>query len=205
MPTDDDVDAPPSVEDVEPFDADELSGDVPDDLDDAVTAEWKESTTAFERIHAVLKDTTEPRTTGDLADAAATTKPTVRKHVRPLVDAGMVEEDASATATRYVWSSTQRRVDRVADLAADHSPSELDAKLRRTKRRLASLEQTYGVDSPSELVAQLDPDDDAGWEDLSVWRTLEVDLKRLRAAQSMTEYLARSEPGESPRDASRHA
>lgn len=205
MPTDDEVDAPPSAADVEPFDTERLSGDVLEDLDDAVTAEWKASTTAFERVHAVLKDTTEPRTTGELADAAATTKPTVRKHVQPLVDAGMVEEDASANATRYVWSSTQRRVNRVADLAADHSPGELDAKIRRTKERLASLEETYGVDSPSDLVAQLDPDDDAGWKDLSVWRTLEDDLKRLRAAQSMTEYLVQSEPADSHGDASYHA
>lgn len=205
MSSDDERDPPRSAEAVEPFDADELSGGVPKDLDDAVTAEWKQSTTAFERIHTVLKNTADPRTTGEIADAAATTKPTVRKHVQPLVDAGMVEEDASGNATRYAWSRTQRRVNRVAELAEDHSPAELDAKIRRAKERIAALAEEFGVDSPTELVARLDAHDDSGWNALSKWRTLEDDLKRLKAAQSMTEYLGDADSGVPRGHASNHA
>lgn len=190
MPSNDDgQDDPPSVGEIDPFESDELSGDLPDELGEAVTAEWKASTTAFQRIHTVLKNTYEPHTTGELADKAATTKPTVRKHVEPLVEAGMVVEQTSGNATQYVWNSTQRRVSRVAELADEYPPAELDAKIKRVKERIAEFEQEYAVDSPNDLVERLNPEDDAGWDDLSVWRTLEDDLKRLKAAQSMKEYL----------------
>lgn len=203
MPNDE-SDAPPSAVNVTPFESDELSGDLPDELGEAVTAEWKASTTAFQRIHTVLKNTYELRTTGELADKAATTKPTVRKHVEPLVEAGMVVERTSGNATQYAWNSTQRRVSRIAELANEYAPAELDAKVKRVKERIAEFERAYAVDSPNDLVGQLDPEDDAGWDDLSVWRTLEDDLKRLKAAQSMKEYLGDPESGTGI-DVSNHA
>lgn len=205
MPTDDGDERPPRAGDVDPFESGDLSDNLPADLDEAVTAEWKASTTAFQRIHTVLENTYEPQTTGEIADAAATTKPTVRKHVQPLVEAGMVTEETGGNATRYAWNRTQRRVNRVAELADDHSPADLDAKLRRAKERIADLRDRYGVASPNDLAAQLGPDDDEGWDDLAVWRTLEDDRKRLRAAQSMTEYLADAESPTGPGDASNHA
>lgn len=204
VPPKDESGEPPSVNEIDPFESDELSGSVSDDLGEAVTAEWKESTTAFQRIHTVLKNTYEPHTTGEVADKAATTKPTVRKHVQPLVEAGMVVERRGENATQYVWSATQRRINRVADLADEYTATELDAKIKRVKERIAEFEQEYGVSSPNELVAQLDPDD-AGWDDLSVWRTLEDDLKRLKAAQSMMEYLANGESVTAETDVSNHA
>lgn len=205
MPTEDEGDESLDATDVDPFESDELSGDVPDDLDAGVTAEWKASTTAFQRIHTVLKNTYEPQTTGEIADAAATTKPTVRKHVAPLVEAGMVTKETGGNATRYAWSQKQRRVNRVAELADEHSAADLDAKVRRAKERISELRERYDVESPNDLAERLDPDDDAGWDDLANWRTLEDDLKRLKAAQSMTEYLADAELSPSPSDVSNHA
>lgn len=205
MPPNDESSEPPSIREIDPFESDELSGDLPSDLGDAVTAEWKESTTAFQRIHTALKNTYEPFTTGELADRAATTKPTVRKHVEPLVEAGMVVERRGGNATQYVWSPTQRRINRVADLADEYTAVELDAKIKQVKERIAEFEQEYEVNSPNELVEQLAPDDEAGWDDLSVWRTLEDDLKRLKAAQSMQEYLADSESMVAETDVSNHA
>lgn len=204
MPPNDESSEPPSVSEIDPFESDELSGDVPSDLGEAVTAEWKESTTAFQRIHTVLKNTYEAHTTGEIADKGATTKPTVRKHVEPLVESGMVVEQQSGNATQYVWNATQRRINRVADLADECTAAELDVKIRRAKERIAEFEQKYEVNSPNELVEQLDPDD-AGWDDLSVWRTLKDDLKRLKAAQSMKEYLAESESVIAESDVSNHA
>lgn len=198
----DESDAPPSATDVDPFESDELSGDVPDDLDDAVTVEWKASATAFQRLHTVLNNTYELQTTGELAERAATTKPTVRKHVEPLVDAGMVVEREYGNATEYAWNDTQRRVSRIAELASEHTSSELDAKIRRAKIRIEALEEKYDVESPNDLVTELPPDDDDGWDDLSVWRTLEDDLKRLEVAQTMKEYLAES--GSAGTDVSNH-
>jgi DNA-binding transcriptional ArsR family regulator len=202
--TSDAPDTPPTIDDVDPFESEALSGDVPDDLGEAVTAEWKATTTAFQRIHAVLENTYEPKTTAEVADAAATTKPTVRKHVEPLVEAGLVEESDDGRATRYAWSETQRRVNRVADLAERHSAADLDAKVRRAKERIAELRGRYDADTPNDLADALDSDDD-GWDDLATWRTLEADLKRLRAAQSMADYLADSGLTAGRRDRSNHA
>jgi DNA-binding transcriptional ArsR family regulator len=202
---DGDPDRPPSVADVDPFESEVLSGDVPDDLDEAVTAEWTASTTAFQRIHTVLENTYEPKTTAEVADAAATTKPTVRKHVEPLVKAGLVEEHDDGRATRYAWSETQRRVNRVADLAERQSAADLDAKVRQAKERIAGLRQRYDADTPNDLADTLDATDDDGWDDLATWRTLEADLKRLQAAQSMADYLADSDATAGRRDRSNHA
>ncbi|WP_276299176.1 winged helix-turn-helix domain-containing protein [Halorussus lipolyticus] len=204
MPTDENADGPPSIADIDPFDSEDLSGETPDNLDEAVTEEWKASTTAFQRIHTVLKNTYEPHTTGEIADAAATTKPTVRKHVEPLVEAGMVVERRRGNAVEYVWNQTQRRINRVAELADEHSSAELDGKIRRAKERIAALEDEYGVESPNELAEVLDPDDDAGWDDLATWRSLEDDLNRLEAAQSMAEYLVGADSVANGYDASNH-
>jgi len=203
--TSDDADTPPSIDDVDPFESEALAGEVPDDLDEAVTAEWKTTTTAFQRIHTVLENTYEPKTTAEVADAAATTRPTVRKHVEPLVEAGLVEERDGGRATRYAWSETQRRVNRVADLAERHSAADLDAKVRRAKERIAEFRGRYDADAPNDLAEALDSDDAEGWDDLATWRTLEDDLKRLRAAQSMADYLVDSGPTAGRRDRSNHA
>ncbi|WP_166035450.1 winged helix-turn-helix domain-containing protein [Halorussus pelagicus] len=200
-----DSDRPPSVADVEPFESEALSGNVPDDLNEAVTAEWKASNTAFQRIHTVLENTYEPKTTAEVADAAATTKPTVRKHVEPLVEAGLVEERDDGRATRYAWSETQRRVNRVADLAERQSAADLDAKVRQAKERIAELRQRYDADTPNDLAESLDSDDGEGWDDLATWRTLKADLKRLQAAQSMADYLADADATAGRRDRSNHA
>lgn len=205
MPTDEDADGPPSIADIDPFDSEALSGDTPENLDKAVTEEWKTQTTAFQRIHTVLKNTYEPHTTGEIADAAATTKPTVRKHVEPLVEAGMVVERRRGNAVEYVWNQTQRRINRIAELADEHSSAELDGKIRRAKERIAAFEDEYGVESPNELAEVLDPDNDAGWDDLATWRTLEDDLHRLEAAQSMAEYLVGADSVANGYDASNHA
>lgn len=205
MPNDDESDGPPSASEIDPFESDGLSGDIPDQLGEAVTVEWKESTTAFQRINTVLRNSYEPYTTGELADRAATTKPTVRKHVQPLVEAGMVVKETGGNATRYVWNETQRRVNRLAELGDEYTPTELDAKIKRAKERLAEFEEKYGVDSPNELVTRLEQDDDTGWDDLSTWRTLETDLKRLKAVQVMREYLDDPESGTAGPDVSNHA
>lgn len=195
----------PSITDIDPFESEALSEELSGNLSEAVTAEWKASTTAFQRIHTVLKNTYEPHTTGEIADAAATTKPTVRKHVEPLVEAGMVVEREHGNAVEYVWNQTQRRINRVATLADEHSTTELDTKIRRAKRRIAGFEDEYEVESPNDLAKTLAPDDDTGWDDLATWRTLEDDLKRLEAAQSMEEYLVRAESVTGGPDASNHA
>jgi DNA-binding transcriptional ArsR family regulator len=205
MPTDENDDNPPSITEIEPFESEDLSENASRNLGDAVTEEWKASTTAFQRIHTVLKNTYEPHTTGEIADAAATTQPTVRKHVEPLVEAGMVVQRERGNAVEYVWNQTQRRINRIAELADEHTAAELDGKIRRAKERIAAFEDEYGVESPNELANALRPDDDNGWDDLATWRTLEDDLKRIEAAQAMEGYLVGAESTTGNRDASNHA
>jgi DNA-binding transcriptional ArsR family regulator len=205
MPTDENDDNLPSITEIEPFESEDLLENASRNLGDAVTEEWKASTTAFQRIHTVLKNTYEPHTTGEIADAAATTQPTVRKHVEPLVEAGMVVRRERGNAVEYVWNQTQRRINRIAELADEHTAAELDGKIRRAKERIAAFEDEYGVESPNELANALRPDDDNGWDDLATWRTLEDDLKRIEAAQAMEGYLVGAESTTGNRDASNHA
>jgi hypothetical protein len=117
----------------------------------------------------------------------------------------MVVQRERGNAVEYVWNQTQRRINRIAELADEHTAAELDGKIRRAKERIAAFEDEYGVESPNELANALRPDDDNGWDDLATWRTLEDDLKRIEAAQAMEGYLVGAESTTGNRDASNHA
>lgn len=104
MTTNNEAETSPSTGDVALFAVGGSSGNAPESSDDVVTAEWEETTTAFQRIRTALKNSSVPRTTDEIADATGTTEATVRRHVDPLVEAGVVAERTNEDATRYAWN-----------------------------------------------------------------------------------------------------
>ena len=61
------------------------------DVNEAVVEEWKDETTAFERIVSVIDVTTEPAFASEIAERAVVSEPTVRKHLQSLASVGRVD------------------------------------------------------------------------------------------------------------------
>lgn len=158
-----------------------------DSIDDVAVAEWKAEATAFERVETVLRRTHEFVTAGELADRARVSEPTARKHLESLVASGQATSTSLGGATRYRRNPDQRRLERVQELADDHTQAELESAIREMKTRIRSYEDEYGATSPAELVSILDPDDETGWETVSRWKTTRRNLAFARTALAYTE------------------
>ena len=74
FPTEDDLpDGPVTVDDIEPFTVDD---DDFEDINDFAAAEWKNETTANERIRTVINRTTTPKSASDISDRAIVSETT---------------------------------------------------------------------------------------------------------------------------------
>lgn len=167
----------------DPFDAIQSANSI----DEVAEAEWKAETTAFERIETVLRRASEFATAGELADRARVSEPTARKHLESLVESGHASSTALGGATRYRRNPDQRRLERVRQLADEHTQGELESAIREMKTRIRSYEDEYGATSPEELVADLDPDDEDGWDAVSRWKTTRRNLAFARTALAYAE------------------
>lgn len=169
--------------DVDPL----VSAERPGSADAVAEREWKASTTAFERVEAVLRRTTEWESAAAVADRALVSEPTARKHLSALVESGYASAIETGSATRYRRNPDQRRLERVQRLADEYSRDELATSIREMKRRIRDFEGRYDATSPEELVATLAPDDDEGWEAVSRWQTTRRNLAFAKTALSFTE------------------
>ncbi|MFC3959189.1 DUF7342 family protein [Halovivax cerinus] len=161
--------------------------DVDGSIDDVAAAEWQSESTAFERIETVLRRTREFETAGTLADRALVSEPTARKHLESLVESGRASATTLGGATQYRRNPDQRRLERVRQLADEHTRPELESAIREMKTRIRSYEDEYGATSPEELVSTLDPDDEEGWETVSQWKSTRRNLAFARTALAYTE------------------
>jgi DNA-binding IclR family transcriptional regulator len=76
------------------------------DVNEAVIEEWKEDTTAFDRITTVIDATTEPAFAREIADRAAVAEPTARRHLKSLAEVGRVAAVSADGGTKYKRSPT---------------------------------------------------------------------------------------------------
>ena len=174
---------PPSITDIDPF---EQSGSVGDPNRFALD-EWKASRTTFERVEAILRRTATPRSAKEIADRAAVSEPTDRKHLRSLAEAGQATTKQSGNTTRYRRNEDQRRFRRVQRLADEHTRDELAGAILEMKIELRGFEDEYDATSPDELAGVLEHDDEEGWEALARWKTTRRNLAFAKTALSFKE------------------
>ncbi|WP_276257987.1 winged helix-turn-helix domain-containing protein [Haloglomus litoreum] len=145
--------------------------------------DWKESTTALERVQQVVEQTRTPKTAGEIADEALVSEPTARKHLRSLVEVGTAATTEDQNATRYARNEDTMLYQRIRELSAEHSRDELIASIREMKERIGALETEYDAASPEELASSLGGDAPPGaWEAVSEWQTTERNLHIAQAA-----------------------
>jgi hypothetical protein len=185
FPTEEDLpDEPLTADDINPFTVDSEGFE---DINEFATAEWKESTTANERIRAVIKRTTEPKSAADIADAAAVSETKARDTLNDLETEGIVRIEETTSRKLYERDPDWHLLRQVHRLAQSET---LVDQIQRVKKELATYVETYGADSPEEVLIsdrELSGDE---LTDISHWRTAKREFSYLRTAYRLREAKA---------------
>lgn len=173
----------PLLDDIDPF----SEADQPADVNEAAEREWKASTTAFERVEAILRRTTDWQSVSEIAERARVSDPTARKHLTALVSSGHAATTTVGATTQYRRNTDQRRFERIQQLADEHSREALETAIREMKTRIREFEDEYDATSPEELAGIVAPDDKAAWDVVARWKTTRRKLTFAKTALSFKE------------------
>lgn len=177
FPTTDELpDEPLTADDISPFsvDTDEFA-----DLNELAVAEWKASTTADERIRAVIKRTHRGKSAAEVANEAAVSESKARDTLNTLVAEGIVQAQQTNSGKLYERNPDWYLLQQIRQLAGSQS---LIDQIQRMKQELASYREKYGTDSPAEVLVSDSELSETELTDVSHWRTAKQQLSYLRAA-----------------------
>ena len=156
-------------------------------VNEAVIAEWKEATTAFDRITTIIDTTAEPAFAREIAERAAVAEPTARRHLKSLAEVGRVTAVSADGGTKYKRSPSTLAMRRIAALHANYSKEELQDALADLREKLATIREEYGVSDADDLATELEIGDDS-WTDVSRMRDLEENLDIAKAALNLYDF-----------------
>lgn len=157
-----------------------------DNINERVKNEWKQTTTARERIKEILGETTEYASAAEIAARALTSEPTTRKYLDELVDEEFGETTQDGRTTMYRRDEGRLIDERIEELRATRTQRELIDGIQEMKETIEEFRETYDVDSPEEAVMHLEAGDD-GWGDISRWRGTRRNLALAKAALQVDE------------------
>ena len=90
-------DKPATVDDIDPFSVDDDS----EDIDDFAAAEWKNQSTADERIRTVINRTMTPKSASDISDTALVSETKARTTLNKLAEQGIVRSHQTDSGKLY--------------------------------------------------------------------------------------------------------
>ena len=157
------------------------------DVNEAVLEEWKEETTAFDRLTTVIDATSEPAFAKEIAKRAAVSEPTARRHLKSLAEVGRVTTVASERGTKYKRSPSTLAMRRIAGLHSHYSKEELQEAIKELRDKIATLRTEHGVSDADDLATELEIGDDS-WIDVSRMRDLEENLDIAKAALNLYDF-----------------
>lgn len=157
------------------------------DVNEAAIEEWKEATTAFDRITTVIDSTGEPAFAREIAERAAVAEPTARRHLKSLADVGRVMAVSADGGTRYKRSPSTLAMRRIAGLHSHYSKEQLQEAIVELRQKLATLRDEHGVSDADDLATELEIGDDS-WTDVSRMRDLEENLDVAKAALNLYDF-----------------
>ncbi|QOS13403.1 HTH domain protein (plasmid) [Haloferax gibbonsii] len=165
-----------TVDDLAPFsvDTDEFT-----DINELASAEWKESTTADERIRTVIKRTVDPKSANEIADTAVVSENKARDTLNRLVEEGIVRSHQTSSGKTYERDPDWYLLQQVHQLATS---GDLVSQIQRIKQELANYQSQYETSSPEELLISDQELDEEELSDISHWRTAKREFNYLRAA-----------------------
>ena len=187
-------DDPVTVDDIDPFGVDD---DDFEDIDDFAAAEWKNASTADERIRTVINRTTPPKSASDIADTALVSETKARTTLNKLAEEGIVRSHPTTAGTLYERDPEWHLLKQIRQLAGSES---LVDQIQRVKQELAEYKAKYDANDPAELLVsdkELSQDE---LDDVSHWRTAKRELSHLRAAYRLKEAKEQAYTGTESRD-----
>lgn len=156
------------------------------DINEQVTDEWVDATTARDRVKEILEETTEYSTASDIAAQARTSEPTARKYLNEFVTDGLGTTRQDGRTTLYKRNERRRIDERIEELRTTHSKQDLIDGIQEMNATLQEFREAYDVDSPEDLAIELEPGDD-GWGDVGRWRATRQNLAIAKAALQVDE------------------
>ncbi|AGN02195.1 hypothetical protein L593_11250 [Salinarchaeum sp. Harcht-Bsk1] len=182
FPTDEELpDETVTVDDITPFTVDD---DDFEDIDEFAAAEWKNETTADERIRTVINRTTVLKSAGDIAETALVSETKARATLNKLAEEGIVSSQQTDSGKLYARDPEWHLLKQIRQLAGSET---LVDQIQRVKQEIAAYNAKYDATDPAELLVsdtELDQDE---LDDVSHWRTAERELGHLRAAYRFKE------------------
>lgn len=152
-----------------------------DDLAEFAPEEWRESTTARERVRDVAARLLEPATATEVAERTDVSPPTARAELGDLVQDDVVATESGERGTTYRRDPDWYRIQRVRDVADQPRAVVVDV-LQRLDREIRAYRERYGVESPEDLLLEEEDLDDEAWQDCSEWRSALVDRQYVKTA-----------------------
>jgi len=151
------------------------------DINERVVDEWTAETTARQRVKEVLEETTTYLKASTIAEQAHVSEPTTRKYLRELIDEGVGSTKQDGRTTLYKRNQGRLVDKRIEELRTTCSHQELIEGIQEMTESIQTFRETYNVESPADLVAQLEAGDD-GWDDVGRWRSTRQNLAIAKAA-----------------------
>ena len=185
-------DEPVTVDDLDPFAVDD---DEFEDIDDFAAAEWKQATTADERIRTVIEGTTVPKSAREIADTALVSETKARTTLNALAEDGIVHSHRTDAGKRYSRDPEWHLLKQIRHLAGSET---LVDQLQRVQQELTTYTAKYDVTDPEELLiseTELTQDE---LDDVSHWRTAKRAFNHLRVAYRFKEAIEQGATGTEP-------
>ena len=156
------------------------------DINEQVVDEWTSSSTARERVKEILEETTTYSKVSTIADRARVSEPTTRKYLNELVEEGIGTTEQDGRTTLYKRNQGRLVDRRIEELRATCSQQELVEGIQEMKESIAEFRETYDVESPEDLVIELEAGDE-GWSDVGEWQSTRRNLAIAKAAIQVDE------------------
>lgn len=187
-------DEPVTVDDIDPF---SVADDDFADIDNFAAAEWKNQSTADERIRTVINRTTTPKSASDISDTALVSETKARTTLNKLAEQGIVRSHQTNSGKLYSRDPEWHLLKQIRKLASSET---LVNQIQRIKQELTEYKSKYDVDGPEELLISDKELDQNELDDISHWRTAKRELSHLRAAYRLKEAKRQASIVDEPED-----
>ena len=156
----------------------------PDTVNDRVIEEWKDDTTAGERVRSVIKRTYTPQPVATIAERAQTSETTARRHLRSFVDEGSVKEVPDERGTLYRRATRAIVLERAQQLLSSVDSDMLAVRVSEMQETVREYQELTNAETPRAAAIN---DAELDTADLKEWQTTYRNLKIARAALALAD------------------
>ena len=124
--------------------------------------DWKQHTTAFDRVQSVATTVSDPKSAADIADEAHVAENTAREHLERLAEMNVLLKTDDQGTTLYAPDPLHTRMQTLRELLDAHDHDGLLALKVDLQAQIETWQAEYDVDSPTALRTQAAAVDPAG-------------------------------------------